>query len=232
MNNNSTLIRICFLIFFLAITFTFCACRSTKPFTSNLTAIEVNDIQKFETVSQIMLIKEKNIAKFDDSLSLKSKSLFEETLQSFSNIPVTGNMSVQNERIKWRVQKEIEYLCTSAERLRSISTIKLTPILDSLLESKGKRFGLITYTTGFTRKKGNYLRQLIKGLALSALTLGMYIETPTQSYSNVYAMIVDAKENNIAFFKISKRPENEPLNPKTLKMQINEIFEGYFWAKK
>ncbi|HPI20176.1 MAG TPA: hypothetical protein PKY56_07380, partial [Candidatus Kapabacteria bacterium] len=59
--------------------------------------------------------------------------------------------------------------------------------------------------------------------------LGFYSETPIESYSNLCIMIVDSKENNIAFFRKSSLKEEEPYDSEVLKKQIFDIFEGYFW---
>ena len=45
-------------------------------------------------------------------------------------------------------------------------------------------------------------------------------------------MIIDAKENNIAFFKKSLLQDREPLDKEVLTKQIQNIFEDYFWTKK
>jgi hypothetical protein len=148
-----------------------------------------------------------------------------------TSIPVTGDISVSDTLIQNKIEKEIEFLCISADRQRSISNLKITPMLDSLLEKSGKRFGLITVTTGFTRTKGNYGGQVAKGAAMGLLTLGMYYQTPIKANSTVYAMIVDAKENNIAFFRKSFLQDKEPLDKNVLTKQIQKIFENYFWMK-
>ncbi len=208
------------------------SCTTTKPMRSSVQPREVNDIQKFETYSYISLIESGNRGKLNDTISKLSKSLLDETISGFRSIPLTGSILPTDTITQKRIEREIEYLCVSAERQGSISSLKLTPVLDSLLDSREKRFGLITVTSGFTRDKGNYGGQIAKGIGMGILTLGMYYQTPIKSKSTIYCMIIDAKENNIAFFKKSLLQDREPLDKEVLTKQIQNIFEDYFWTKK
>lgn len=186
-----------------------------------------------EPVSYISFVETGNKARYDDSISQSSQALVAKTLKSFSDkIPVTGETTVTDPRKKQKLTKEIEYLCLSAEKQRSISNLKITPTIDSLLENKGKRFGLITISTGFTRRKGNFGGQVAKGVLTGVLTLGMYSQTPIKANSTLYVMIVDSKDNNIAFFKKSTLQDKDPLNEEVISKQIQKVFEGYFWTKE
>jgi len=211
---------------------TLVSCASNKMLTSAVTAREITDLQQFETIADISLIEKANKEKYNDTLSTKSKELLASVLNSFADrIPLTGEISVRDPLINKRLAREIEHLRVSAEVQKSLSSIRLTPRLDSLLEVNQKRFGLITVTKGFTRKRGNYGKQIANGIGLGILTLGMVYTTPVKSYSVVYAMIVDAENNNIAFFNKSFFPEGEPLDEVVLKQQVLDIFAGYFWPK-
>jgi len=208
------------------------SCTTTKPLTSKVQPTEISDIQKFETYSYITLIEGGNRGKLNDTVSKKSKEVFGEALSTFRSIPLTGNILSTDTITQKRIEKEIEYLCISADRQRSISGLKLTPVLDSLLEVVGKRFGLIAVATGFTREKGNYGGQIAKNVAMGILTLGMYYQTPIKANSTIYCMIIDAKDNNIAFFRKSSLQDKEPLDKSVLTKQIQKLFDGYFWTKQ
>lgn len=211
----------------------FSSCATTKPMTSAVKHTEISDLQSFEPVSYISLIETGNKGKYNDSLSQRSQALLTSALKSFpGNIPLTGEISVVDPRVKQLLAKDIEYLVISAARQKSIAKLKITPTLDSLLESKGKRFGIITAASGFTRKKGNYGGQVGKGLLTGVLTMGMYYQTPIKANSTIYTMIVDSKENNIAFFQKSSLQDKDPLEEDVIKKQIQKIFEGYFWTKE
>lgn len=44
-------------------------------------------------------------------------------------------------------------------------------------------------------------------------------------------MIIDSKNNNIAFFRKSFLNDKDPLILTVLKKQIHDIFSGYFWKE-
>lgn len=67
---------------------------------------------------------------------------------------------------------------------------------------------------------------------MGLLTLGMYYQSPISANSTIYTMIVDSKENNIAFYKKSSFNNKEPNNSEVMKKQVEKIFEGYFQTNK
>lgn len=208
------------------------SCTTTKMLTSAVSPDEIKDLQKFQTLAYITLIESGNKGKLNDTLSDKFAEIFTDALRTYkTRIPITGNIFISDTLIQMKIEKEIEFLCITADRQRSISNLKITPKLDSLLEKSGKRFGLITVATGLTRVKGNYGGQLAKGAAIGVLTLGMYNQTPIKASSTVYAMIVDSKDNNIAFYRKSYLQDKEPLDKDVLTKQIQKIFENYFLTK-
>jgi hypothetical protein len=205
---------------------------SPRFLSSAVKPAEVQDLQKFETLSYISLIEKGNRGMVNDTISNTSKEVLHKVLASFNKIPVTGQIIVSDPSVNEKLQLAIANLCISADRQRAIVNLTLPRILDSLLEEKGKRFGLLTITTGFTRTKRNYGGQMAKGVAMGVLTLGMFYQTPVKANSTIYAMIVDAQENNVAFFRKSALQDKEPLNEAVLKRQLQTLFENYFWAKE
>lgn len=205
------------------------SCTTTKPLTSNVEPSEVTDLQYLGPVSYISLIESGNRAMYNDTISRDSEQLLANVVGNLgTKIPVTGQISVSDTSTKNKLNKEIEFLCISADRQRDIANLKITPIIDSLIKIKGKRFGLITVATGFTRAKGNYGGEIAKGAAVGLLTLGMYVQTPIKSSSTIYVMIVDAKENNVAFFMKSVLQDKDPLDEAVLMKQFQKIFEQYY----
>ncbi len=208
------------------------SCTTSKPLTSTILPSEVTDLNILEPFSYITMIKKGNRGELDDSLSASSKNLIIKVLEDFSGrIPITGTIILQDSSVRSNLENEYESLITTADRNRIISNLKITPTIDKILETNNVRFGLITVATGLTRVKGNYGKQVAKGVGLAILTLGMYTETPVKSYSTVYAMIVDSKDNNVAFFRSSYLQDKEPLDEAVLKNQFERIFKGYFLQK-
>lgn len=209
------------------------SCTATKLLTSNVQPTEVTNLKLLEPYSYISMIKKGNRGQLDDSISSISKQLNINVLKSFNGqIPITGDIILIDSTINKDLEKECENLILTAERNKSISNLKITPILDKILEANDTRFGLIIICTGFTRLKGNYGKEIAKGAALGILTLGMYYQIPVKAYSTIYAMIVDSKEDNVAFYRKSFKQDLEPLDQEVLTNQYKKIFEGYFWTTK
>jgi len=209
------------------------SCTATKLLTSNVQPTEVTNLKLLEPYSYISMIKKGNRGQLDDSISSISKQLNINVLKSFNGqIPITGDIILIDSTINKDLEKECENLILTAERNKSISNLKITPTLDKILEANDTRFGLIIICTGFTRLKGNYGKEIAKGAALGILTLGMYYQTPVKAYSTIYAMIVDSKEDNVAFYRKSFKQDLEPLDQEVLTNQYKKIFEGYFWTTK
>jgi len=211
----------------------FYSCTTSKLMTSSVQPSEVTELQWIEPYSQISLIEKGNQIKYNDSLSKVSKRLIKKVSESFKeNLPLTSECMVSDTVLQRKLNKEITSLFSLAIKMHNINNIKITPLIDSLLEASGKRFGLITISSGFTRVKGNFGKQVWKGAGVGLLTLGMYTQTPIKANSSLYAMIVDAKDDNIAFYKRSFLENKEPLEEDVLKKQFRDVFSGYFLAKE
>jgi hypothetical protein len=207
------------------------SCTASKILTSNVKPAEVTDLKILEPFSYISMIKKGNRSQLDDSISSISKQLLLKVLENYKGqLPQTGKIILSDTAIKNSLEKEYELLILTADRTKSIANLKITPTLDKILEANETRFGLVIISTGFTRAKGNYGKQVAKGAALGILTLGMYYQVPVKAYSTIYAMIVDSKLDNVAFFRKSFLQDMEPLDESGLTKQFKKIFDGYFWT--
>jgi len=201
--------------------------------TSNVQASEVTDLKLLEPYSYISMIKKGNRGQLDDSISAVSKQMNINVIKGFNGqIPITGDIFLTDSAINKTLEEEYENLILTADRNKNITNLRITPTLDKVLEANNTRFGLIVICTGFTRIKGNYGKEIAKGAALGILTLGMYYQTPVKAYSTIYAMIVDSKEDNVAFYRKSFKQNMKPLDQSVLTNQYKKIFEGYFLTKK
>ena len=201
--------------------------------TSNVQASKVTDLNLLEPYSYISMIKKGNRGQLDDSISAVSKQMNINVIKGFNGqIPITGDIFLTDSAINKTLEEEYENLILTADRNKNITNLRITPTLDKVLEANNTRFGLIVICTGFTRIKGNYGKEIAKGAALGILTLGMYYQTPVKAYSTIYAMIVDSKEDNVAFYRKSFKQNMEPLDQSVLTNQYKKIFEGYFLTKK
>lgn len=206
------------------------SCTTSKLLTSNLKPSEVIDLQFFEPLSYISLIEHGNLKINNDTLSIYSQELLKRLVHDYKNkIPVTDDFFVTDHTVKLNLEKEIESLYISSNTIDSISNLKKTPIIDSLLKSHKKRFGLITVATGYTRTETNYKANQVIGLSTGILT-GFTYNGPINVYSILYVFIVDADQNNIAFYRRSMK-KGEPLNEDVLRTQLRNIFNHYYFRE-
>lgn len=212
------------------------SCTPMGMLSSDVRPSEVKDLQSLTPFSYIYLIEKENKSSLNDTLSDMSQELLQNVLtdlaQNQNRLPITGELETTADTlIRNQLEREVEYLCLTADRTRKLGDLAITPVLDSLLEMNGKRFGLITVAAGFTRQKGNYGGQIAKGIVVGVLTLGLFAPVPIKSNSTIYMMIVDAEKDNIAFFNKAYVQDKEPLDENVIRKQIDKVFENYFWNK-
>ena len=209
------------------------SCSTSKILTSDVKSVEITEMLKIEPFSYVSLIEKGNRSAYNDSISSSTQLVLNESLETFR-----GKLRLSSEEIKLtdslerkKLERELNFLIMSAERNRSVKDIPITPLIDSLLNANDKRFGLIIVQSGFTRAKGNYGNQIAKGIGMGILTMGMYYQTPIKANSTLYAVIVDNKNRNVAFYNKSILQDKEPTEKENIIRQLNQIFEKYFWEK-
>lgn len=211
----------------------FASCATSKMMTSGVHASEITEMLKFEPLSYISVIEKGNKSTFNDSLSIQTTKVLSETLGMFEKLPLVDMNHNTNDSLRMReIEKEINFLVSSVIYNKNIKNLTIPPMIISSLKEHNKHFGLIVIQSGFTRAKGNFGGQVAKGIGLGILTMGMYVQSPIKSNSSIYAMIVDAQNNDITFYNQSLLQEKEPMEKKTIEKQLNMIFENYFWQRK
>jgi hypothetical protein len=203
--------------------------------TSGLKPGEINDLLYLGLVSHIALIGNENGKTLNDTLSNTSEQLLDKIVSDFkTNIPLSGKAEVHDEATKSELGKEIEHLCKVVVELNGISNIKITPVIDSLLKSNNKRFGLITVAEGYTRTEDNINANKalqVVGITANFLSGNIIPFVPrriTKASSTLFVMIVDAERDNIAFFRKNMR-YCEPTDRNLLSEQFKKIFEGFYF---
>jgi hypothetical protein len=209
------------------------SCSTNKNLNSSASSNEITNMGYFEPLSYIQYIEKGNKATLSDSLSSVSRSKLDSIL--FVNKPtfrLSNKIVIDNDTVKARVENEVGYLARLLAQRKKSANVPLTKTIDSIMESNQQRFALMTVTTGFGRRKGNYRGQVAKGAAIGLLTLGMAIPTPIKSNLTIYAFIFDSEKNEVAYYKRSMPVEKEPTDPKILQKQLFNVFNGYLYKKK
>ena len=214
------------------------SCSTSKILTSDVKPYEITEMLKIGPFSYISLIEKGNQGIFNDSISDFTEILLNESLESFrGKLRLSSEGIILEDELELeKLEEEISMMIMAADRSKSVHNIPITPFLDSIMSVSNKRFGLIVIQNGFTRSKGNYGGQVAKSIGLGILT-GLltgraYYQQPVKSHSTLYAMIIDNRNKNVAFYNKSVVQDSDPTKKENITKQINKVFEKYFWDKK
>ena len=202
-----------------------------KLLKSKVNPEEITNMQFFEPITYISYVETGNNAVPNDSMSaIRTQFILKLIHEYRGQLHITGTISLADTAIKQKVTDELELTIRSATRYGNLYCMKPTPCIDSILQSRGKRFGLCTVSVGFTRKRGNYGIENAKSRAKAFLRNGWDSEETIPLNSSLFIIIFDAKEHDVAFFGQSYKPEH-PLNEDLLRKRFVEVFHGYFNLK-
>lgn len=212
----------------------FSSCTLPKHLTSNVPPENIRNISLYPTHSYISLINEGNILTQNDSLSQLSAKIIDNSLKENSQkLRINNVLNLPDTSLQNQINREIEQVVQKLNLNYSLdSTTSIPPTLDSLMDIRGIRFSAALMGAGFTRSKKNYTEQIVKGVFVGILTMGMFVTTPYKSKSNLYALIFDAEQNNIAFFNKDFEIDEDPLAEEFVSKQVVNIFEGYLWQEE
>ena len=87
---------------------------------------------------------------------------------------------------------------------------------------------MLSYLTGFTRKKGNLTGEVFKAIGIGVLTMDHYTPRVESHLSNIFVLIMDKELGHAVFYRYAIGAERHPLKPKELQSQYNLLFKGYF----
>ncbi len=127
-----------------------------------------------------------------DSLSMLSAKKLDSIVLLSRAPKVQRKFEVQDAALNHKLQEDILAVMGEVKRTNKIDKVKSTPLMDSIIKSHDQRFALCLVDTGFGRKKGNYGKQIAKGIGVGILTMGVYTPVPYKANTTLYAMIVDA----------------------------------------
>lgn len=202
---------------------------ASQRYMSGISSEQLGSIALVQPNSHQSYIDRDGTMAYNDSLSWRSVDLLtEQLMQSHLRIP------------KWiaTTDYEIEEVWAFMDAMADQKTSRLADLptsapIDSLLTAHGYRYGLLVCSNGFSRHNRNYglsvATGVIVGVLTAVLTLGTYVymPLPNKGSSHIYAAIVDAEEHRIVFYNRNTPDEAEPLNPKTLRKQINTLFKDF-----
>lgn len=204
----------------------FASCSANRGFVSSLTRADIRQVQQFEPLNYVGIIEKGNNITYSDSLTKVAKTLFEKELTRSRTLPAKGNIIIEDSIVNNKIQYEIYMLMNYLENNVKAKDIPIPPVIDSILEARNERFGLLAYNWGFTRTGGNYAGQIGKGVLIGVLTMGTMYTVPYKDMSKCGLIIVDGKYNNLAYVATANR-ESNPLKAETYRKQIEDLLKKY-----
>lgn len=205
------------------------SCGTYKHQTSNRPADEIKQLHYFSPIAYIHHIEKGNRSAFSDSLSDITRTQLDSILSNNTNLRTSTKIEITDSVSNAKYEEELTSLFNRIMQGQQVETLDIPPTIDSILSINNTDFSLATLSIGFGRKKGNYTGQAAKAIGVGILTLGMYAPIPVKSNLSVYALIFDAKNNNVAFYRRTPVKEESPTDPTALYEQLEWLFDGYFY---
>jgi hypothetical protein len=199
-----------------------------KPLKSDVKPEEIKSLLFFDPMATIKYIETGNEAVYNDSMSAISERILLKVLLGYrQELHLSTCISLEDTILGRKVVNEVQSVLQSVNKFGNLYCLQHTPVIDSILDSRGRRFGLCMISLGFTRVKGNYAKAKAKGYARYFLSNGWEDENPVPMNSSVVAIIFDAQKHEVAFFGASGKPES-PLKEELVHQRFREAFKGYF----
>ena len=177
----------------------FASCTTNRGFVSAVKRTEIQQVQQFEPFVFVGIVEEGDKVAYSDSLTRIAQELFETALSKDEILPVTGTIVIEDSIVNNRIQYEIYMMMSYIDGRVRVKDIPIPPTIDSILEARNERFGLLAYSRGFVRTDDNYDKEVGKGVAIGLLTLGTYYSLPYKYVTHGGIVIVDSQNDNIAF---------------------------------
>lgn len=207
---------------------TLASCTSKRYTAASHRAENVTDVALLSPVALIGYIDRGNRVIPSDSMSSVTEFLLDSLASTSPHLPITHVLEISPDE-QTGVLGEVSAIVRQAQarRRRDLSPLPLPPLLDSLVEETGRRYGMALVATGFGRRRGNYGGQVAKSAAVGILTLGMYMPIPVRSNMTLYGVIVDAREDVVVFVDNAVPVERSPCSPSVVKGRLQVLFGGY-----
>ena len=198
----------------------------TQGFVSNVTRSDIQQLSQFEILTNVGEIEKGNKITHSDSLTQMAQALFATELAKEKVLPITETIEIKDSTVYNKVQYEIFILMTCLERHMKPKDLPVPPTIDSILCTRGQRFGMLVYDWGFVRSTGNYAGQVAKGIAIGILTMGSFYTVPYKDMTRSGILIYDTKNRNFAYVS-TVAAESSPLEGKTYQKLMKDLMKKY-----
>ena len=210
------------------------SCSVNRPLKTSTPTSEILSLSYFDPIAFINYVEKGNKSVPIDSLSAITKHKLDSLMHKHkSRLRLSNELTFENEISKSIFNSETGRLAEAITRQRSLNDIKITPVIDSIMEKNNTRFAMSVVAVGFGRRKGNYGGQVAKGIGVGILTLGTVTPVPTKSSLNLYGFIFDSKKDEVTYYNRQiPNKEVSPTDLESIEKLLLESFNGYLYEQK
>ena len=211
-----------------------CSCSVNRSLKTSTPTSEILSLSYFEPIAFINYVEKGNKSVPSDSLSAITKHKLDSLMHKHKNrLRLSNELTFENEISKSIFNSETGRLAEAITRQRSLNGIKITPVIDSVMEKNNTRFAVSVVAVGFGRRKGNYGGQVAKGIGVGILTLGMVTPVPIRSSLNLYGFIFDSKKDEVTYYNRQiPNKEVSPTDSESMEKLLLELFNGYLYEQE
>ena len=210
------------------------SCSVNRSLKTSTPTSEILSLSYFEPIAFINYVEKGNKSVPSDSLSVITKHKLDSLMHKHkSRLRLSNELTFENEISKSIFNSETGRLAEAITRQRSLNGIKITPVIDSIMEKNNTRFAMSVVAVGFGRRKGNYGGKVAKGIGVGILTLGMVTPVPTKSSLNLYGFIFDSKKDEVTYYNRQiPNKEVSPTDSESMEKLLLELFNGYLYEQE
>ncbi len=218
------------------------ACSGTKYLSSKkVKPAEISSLEFFKPLSAVIWIQQKDDGVYNDSLSLKAAAVIGESLFKLQGkIPALNAVKIDDSVMQYTIEKEMITAFKASSAYHSINVLPLPPSVDKVIESNGKRFGILVSYTGYARSTESYywarknerLNKVVNILTQTAterlLAGAIQADNAYGSEMDLRVMIVDSFDNKIIFYNAAHLKDIAPADPSVIANELSKLLLTYF----
>ena len=229
---TNLLLFISFLVVF------FSSCSATHFYTGFTPNDAMDGMMLLGPYSVQYYIDKKRNDSYNDTLSLASEDLIASLVEKIG-LPITSRVQLNSDQ-EIETMKFMNFIKDQKRKSRGDYPIPL--MFDELLEEAGQRYGLLIYANGISRDttglaKENETKEamnfLLGILSVASISMGYmpFYGGPLYSdfVSSISVAILVSEKDQIVFYELSSEEESHPLDPKSVRMQLMEIFKDFYY---
>ncbi|MBO4844670.1 MAG: hypothetical protein J5490_08885 [Bacteroidales bacterium] len=188
----------------------------------------VDDLVLLEPISIIQYFTQEDMVIVDNDMSVESSEMVQESI-----LARPGYFHVTDDAILTPQAQEDLVNFTNYVRGLSKKAIPAMPIPKSIreiIESTGHRYAMAVVSGGFTRNKKNYRRAVVRGLAISILSLGSVVTVPYKNVFNSTVVIFDTKTDQVIYYNPVDPRTMDPMDRSRVDNYLTALVSRYKWV--